>query len=343
VTESTWQNVDKPRLQPEFNYSVSEYFSGVIVDKLPKKIRSRVKTNGHSVLKCMTDNESLIGRYRLHINNNESYFIRITERISGAEIENALTQYLFNNNAWVNEFISCGIELNCSSSNRELRMDVRPLLPKAHHYSGSKEELALLGRGMAAIHKLLKTFPLTNEIKTNSNKRIARLIKIRNQLEIAPSEIHIESKLLSSWVNKNTAWLKEMATEIDLSPIIDTGLEQCVHGEPHPANVLFTNSRAIFLDFEEAVQLFVNTDWDLSFLSQRFVLNYNLTSSEKKRQIDVLSESYGRNVYEPEISSKVAWMTILIILDLYFGKNIVTPLSELEKFKKMTNIDTCYF
>ena len=335
LSENIWSSVDNPDLKPAFKYKVNRNIRDRIIEALPPDVVRKIDTSDETKIYSMSASEHIVGRYCLSNEAIDPLFIRITERISDANLEISLTNYLKEKGASVNEFIAGGLSISDPNTGEKYRMDIRPLLLNGRHFSGKDEEIIYLGAGMVRVHQALKKYTQADVIHKNSDDRMKRLSAIAHELEKSPVQFSVDIEPYRAWIKENSDWLKDMSGSTDLFFFTDTDKSQCIHGEPHPANILFQNNDAIFLDFEEAVHLFVSTAWDLAFITQRFILLSDAPVSKKREQIGLLSESYGSDIFNTEAMKALNWITLLIIFDLWIERNRSVPLSECKKFKRL--------
>jgi Ser/Thr protein kinase RdoA (MazF antagonist) len=141
----------------------------------------------------------------------------------------------------------------------------------------------------------------------------------------------------ATWASEQRAWLAIMAGGFE--PRFDElAGAQCLHGEVHPANVLFraADGTAILVDFEESVHVFAPPAWDLAFLVQRFCLRDNPPAVVRAARLSIVAEAYGRPLPAlARMMRQAAWFSIAVILEARISQGLVTPRDEYEKFVRL--------
>ncbi|MFQ5801311.1 MAG: phosphotransferase enzyme family protein [Candidatus Methylomirabilales bacterium] len=275
-----------------------------------------------------------VGRYRLSTREG-SWFVRVSSRSGDPELEVSTIDYLFNKGVNVNPFLVVGETLHWDG--QIFRIDVRPLI-EGRHFNGSTEDMRNLASTLAACHRSLKDFPRACEVRSTAVARNLRLSNARDRIAEAlhngTFEVFAEH---AQWASAHRDWLSEMAEQFD--PHLDRHPDaQCVHGEVHPANVLFRrdDGAPVLVDFEESVHLFMPHAWDLAFLVQRFCLRDHPLPSTALQRLAAVVDGYGDPL--PELAPmmrQAAWFNMTVIVDLRTSQGILTPVSECDKFVRL--------
>lgn len=137
------------------------------------------------------------------------------------------------------------------------------------HYAGKLEELLSAGRGIAALHRVLSTFPFVEELKHRrqsfqpfSEQGLEKVLEAaaRNQDEL-------DATLLG-----HAATLRTMASVRNRFQVAGAR-EQVVHGDLHPHNTIFSNGQLrAMLDFD--MLQYGELLRDVGFAAHRFSRQY---------------------------------------------------------------------
>lgn len=331
IAELAWETGDRPAEAPEFTVKVPDETLLQLIEALPDGLLPVTSCKDIQV-SAMFQPRGLVGRYRLDYKGSDSIFIRVTKRIGEPELESAVIRHLLVNGVNVNPLLLCGHPAINPDDKERLRIDASHIIPDAKHFSGQLSEMEMLGDTLSKLHHALSKFPLADVVKQNSTNRFNRLVKISDHLKNDPIDAANKLTPFSSWIISNSSWINEVSHEISPLSMSKSDDAQCVHGEPHPANVLFTDNKAVLIDFEESVHLHVSPGWDMAFAVQRFIYADHIKKKSRKNMLAALCNGYGKEVFDPLAMREVAWTTLLIIFDLWLEYRIITSTKECEKF-----------
>lgn len=280
----------------------------------------------------ITPQAGIPGRFRLDSEDND-FFLRITSRAGHPVLEKKICEYLLEKGASINPVIATK---NMTLNGQDMRIDLRPFIAGSH-FSGDLNQLESLGRSIAEVHKILKGFPMSSEVRSIASTRFSHYADVIDAVFADIRGIGSVLNHYSDWFERNIKWLGEMAENFNPSfNLMDDA--QCIHGEIHPGNVIFVKNhgRAVLLDFEESVHVFAPESWDLAFAVQRFILRDNPSTSETRKRISVFEKGYGKKLpYLSEMMRQIAWFSMAVVMDLFINNSIITPISELEKFVRL--------
>lgn len=273
-------------------------------------------------------------RYRLRTDHG-TWFVRVSTRWGHPELEEAVVDYLFAEGLDVNPFLAAGVKFGWNS--QVFRVDVRPLI-QGRPFDRSAADLWVLASSLGACHRALADFPRAREIRAAARRRSRRLA---GRLGLVAEALRKDSFALfgeqAAWAARHRGWLAEMVEKAE--PCLgEYPRAQCLHGEVHPANVLFDlqDGAAILVDFEESVHLYAPPAWDLAYLVQRFCLADEPTPFVRGERLEVVERAYGRPL--PPLAGmmrQAAWFSLAVLLDLRLSEGLQTPLSEYDKFVRL--------
>jgi Ser/Thr protein kinase RdoA (MazF antagonist) len=262
----------------------------------------------------------------------ESWFVRVSSLRGEAELEKKLVDFLLDRGVSVNPLLVAGADFGFGGG--EFRLDVRPFVRGDHEFTEGR--LVLLVEEVRRCHEVLGEFPGLEEVRRISEERFAELgvglrelggaLGRRAWAEIAPEE---------DWVRENLGFLEEMAASMVLDHPWREGA-QCLHGQIHRANVLFTEGdRPVLLDFEEAVHVFAPRAWDVAHVVQRFCLFDDPEAVVLARRLEAVERVLGAVSEEiTQVMREVAWFSILILVMGWRREGLRAPRGEYEKFVK---------
>ncbi|MGB0383237.1 MAG: phosphotransferase [Ardenticatenaceae bacterium] len=328
--ELAWPSGDRPG-DLKFNHELPSSVSNAI--NLALHSTYLLNQVGGGQLHALCPPKGVIGRYKLSTREGK-WFIRVSSRWGQPEIEKAITDYLIKQGVKINPLLVSGEKVYWNG--QVFRLDVRPMI-EGRHFNGSTEDIAEVAATLRACHSALLNFPEADRVTQTTSARYRHLAKIRDliaeTLEGQKNDLFVER---ATWADSHRDWLSDMVAHFD--PSFDQYLgAQCIHGEIHPANVLYSREgSAILIDFEESVHVFAPPVWDFAFLVQRFCLHDNPAASVVRQRLSVITEAYGRPL--PNLAMmmrQIAWFSMAIIVDLRISQSVVTPLSEYDKFVRL--------
>ncbi|MDR3400905.1 MAG: phosphotransferase [Chthoniobacter sp.] len=274
------------------------------------------------------------GRYRAS-RGDRAWFVRVSELVGEPGREARIIEYLAADGVPVNVPIAIGLLLMWGG--RQYRVDARPFLTGARHTDGSSVDLTALGATLAACHRSLRKFPEAATIRTAAQARYERLARV---VAFAGVTARLEKwerlAELARWGQENAAWLSTMAAEFDGS-FANMSDAQCLHGEIHRANVLFTSAgQAVLLDFEEAVHNFAPPAWDLAYAVQRFCLHDDPSSPVWRARLSALETGYGASFPDLRpMMRQIAWLIAALLIELCVEGREIKPREEYDKFIRL--------
>lgn len=329
--EFAWAGGDRPR-DTAFGHAVGPEVARRIIEAVPDRLLNPADREG-ARLTALAPGGGLVGRYRLQTGAFDA-FLRVTARWGAPQREADVVDHLARLGESVNPMLACGVPVQDPAREHRLRMDIRPMLGAGTHFTGDERELESLGRSLCGVHRALAAYPNAGAIAWQARERFARLQALSEGFARNPRAMAEGLEPYREWIRTNAEWCAAAAAEVGPSLLADVDDAQCVHGEPHQANVLFVDGHAILLDFEETVHLYVSPRWDLAFAVQRFVLAGEPDEGERSRRLAALEHGYGAPVFDQFALRCVAWTTLLIVFDLWQRQRIRTPLSECDKFMR---------
>jgi len=275
------------------------------------------------------------GHYLLYVGRNK-WFLRVSRRHrKSPELEDIASFYIANSGLRVNLPISSRIDIPWGS--RRYTAYVFPFLD-ARHFDGSDKDLICLGKAVRRMHEAFRHFKFANLVRVNALNTARRLAKTKEEVERSIRKGKFSYfRERSGWAKANSAWLKEMVKRFN--PYLCLMSEaQCVHGELHLGNVLFSNKggAAILTDFEEVSDSYFPPSFDIAYLTHRFCMDAISSKNELKRRFGVLEEAYGRKSSGLfDMMRQVSWYNIALIIDRLISGESITPVEEYEKFVRL--------
>lgn len=329
--EFAWIRGDQPGVL-DFRFEPSPSIARAIIKTLQPLLPG--VRNSNSTLRSLSVSDSPAGRYRLS-NGKDSWFVRISSRLGSPELEHFLMNYLTGRGVRVNPSVIAGAIFEWEE--RPLRVDVRPFI-EGRHFDGSLTDLSSLASTLSTCHQALIDFPRAVEVYANAAARFQHTLETRNLIaEALHSDTYDLFAEHAAWARTHRKWLSEMVQYFE-PRFQDAPGAQCLHGEVHPANVLFQeeDKTAVLIDFEESVHIFAPCEWDLAFFVQRFCLRDSPSAAIAQQRIRIIFDAYGRPASDLVFMMRqVAWFSIAIIVDLRVSQGILTPLAEYDKFIKL--------
>jgi thiamine kinase-like enzyme len=325
--EFAWAGGDTPGA-PTFEHDLPDEIHDALLQAIGKRFSRALDSD--ATLHALGAVDGVAGRYRLSTPEND-WFVRVSSRMGFPGLERAIVEHLARGGVSVNPMIVCGAEM--CRDDRCYRIDVRPFV-EGRHFDGSTTDLRSAARALADCHRALATFPRSDEVRViaaDRNRRLSAIAeRIGDALESGDGCVFAER---ADWARRNEDWLRQMVarldTRMDLRP-----LAQCVHGELHRANVMYSDAgEAVLIDFEESPFLFAPVTWDIAFFFQRFCLWDKPLLDVARHRLNVVAESYGAPLprLAPDMS-QIAWYTLASIVEARLSAGVVTPVEEYDKF-----------
>ncbi len=271
------------------------------------------------------------GRYRFSGKIGD-WFIRISARLGHPELEKRVIEHLSASGLTVNPIVGFQI---VEMEGRQFRLEVRPFLG-GRHFNGSLEDMARVACHLRLVHRALANFEGAGQIHQIANQRYEELAGIKDNLAhcLARGNFDLFAEQ-AEWAREQARWLRDLVERFD--PRLQfIPMAQCIHGEVHPGNVIFSQEgEAVLVDFEESVHHFTSPLWDLAFLVQRFCLGDDPEEAQLRERLGVVAEQYGMSFTGLSLMMRrIAWYSVVMLL--YYRLNqIVSPRSEYDKFVRL--------
>lgn len=327
--ELAWPGGDTPG-ELQYDHETPEKYANIILNTLNRFRQSTSQASGSRVF-TYKRSEGIVGRY-LVSQEDEQVFVRVSSRLGMPALEKDITSYLAARGVSANPILHSEF-LEYQGDN--YRLDIRPFL-KGKHYDGSSDNLLQLARTLRHAHTALQTFPRAEEVLESARQRFQQLMGIKiliaEALQKGLFRIFAEQ---ADWAECHRNWLIDMVENFNPNFHALPGA-QCLHGEVHPGNVIFTDGRAILLDFEESVHVFGPPAFDLAYLVQRFCQKDDPGEKLLGKRLRIVEEGYGIKLpLLMETMRQLAWFSIAVILDLRVHRDITSPVSEYDKFVRL--------
>jgi hypothetical protein len=283
-----------------------------------------------AALRALTPPDGIAGRYRLDTPDG-AWFVRASMWLGDAALEKLMLDYLVSKGVPVNRLLVAGIMLEWDG--KVYRIDVRPLI-EGRHFDGSPRDLAQAASTLAACHIALSDFPFADPIRRAADKRYRQQVEARHLIDeaILLNDFQVFGAQ-AVWARDHVSWLREMVS--NFKPLFHRLSDaQCIHGQVHPGNVLFQDSIAVLVDWEEAVYNFAPPAFDLAYFVQRFCLHDNPPPDALRQRLDTIAAHYGPLPPLAGMMRQLAWMSMAAIVD-FQKQGIATPPSEYDKFVRL--------
>lgn len=329
--ELTWEKGDIPG-EMLFKSTVAQNHESYIIDKVTKLIPEAVNDDNIKIF-SLFPYDNIVGRYQV-VTATGPLFVRISSRLGNYDLERGILDHLDAAGIKVNRIINSSI---INWHGETYRLDVRPFL-LGRHYNKSDQDILGLASHIKLLHQSLKKFKNHTSVKFLASQRYSRLKVIKENLQKAIlSDSFDIFKEHCSWAQRNKDWLANMAHNFTPDYQNDPAA-QCLHGEIHPGNLIFIDHEPLpfFLDFEESVHIYAPPTWDLAYAFQRFCLRDIPPAETIYHRHSLFKKGYGRGLPQlTDMMKQIAWFSIATILEMRTSYNIVTPLSELDKFLQL--------
>lgn len=330
--EYGWQNGKAPEGNLCFNTLVPDNVATII-----SKVVKRYLKNNQDIrfIHCLYNQDTFAGSYCVTTSKTK-WFVRITSRTGDVKLESDLLDYLSRRGVSAN--LICFSTTIQDDKKREYRLDIRPFI-SGQHFTGTTDELESLLLHLGHLHKVLNEFPGSTVIKKKAAARYNTLKKMWNHVHRAVStgqfDIFHEAEL---WAENNRVGLEKMARHFKPDFHLSEDA-QPLHGELHTGNVVFEGIHPVFIDFEESIQIYASPLWDLAYVIQRFCFWENPTTEQLADRCRLVLRKFEPDVnYLINMMRQSAWLSITVLLDLRLNKNVVSPVSEYEKFIEMESL-----
>jgi hypothetical protein len=284
---------------------------------------------GEAELFSLEEATHVVGRYRLRAGDRD-YFLRVSSIEGHPALERAIVEHLKADGVAVNEFLVAGARFDFEQ--RPYRLDIRSFLHGTHDLPAYG--LSALAETVAACHTSLRNFSRAHEVQSLARTRFLVLGgAARNLSALVESESWEKIAPHADWAKQNRAFLAAAAAGFDPT-LPDAEHAQCQHGQLHRANVLFTASGPVLIDFEESVHVYAPLSWDVAHLVQRFCLHDDPgTQVARIAQVEAHCGPIGSDIFE--MMRQIAWFSIIILCDAWRTRKLQAPLAEYEKFARL--------
>lgn len=322
--ELAWASGDRPG-EPAFAVAVAEPLRERLTALLPTEF-----STANGVFRALAPPQGVCGRYLLEA-AGERWFLRVSSRLGEGELERAILDHLSDGGVAVNPILHTVLR---EVEGERLRVDLRPFVA-ARHYSGDERELLRLARLLAHTHRRLRGFPRAAEVRERARRRGREFAEARRWLgqRLAAGDTALFHEQ-ASWAARHFALVRAVVDEVEPEQHRLAGA-QCLHGEVHPGNVLFTDDGPLLLDFEESVYRFAPPAWDLAFLVQRFCLADDPSSEVLARRLDIVRRGYGELPPLASSMRQIALHSLLFMIEARARRALHSPDSEYGKFTRL--------
>jgi hypothetical protein len=116
---------------------------------------------------------------------------------------------------------------------------------------------------------------------------------------------------------------------------------QCVHGELHLGNVIFTLDRedVVLTDFEETPDAWFPPSFDFAYVAHRFCMDHAGSKDVFYQRLTTFERVYGPLPPDlGEMMRQVAWYNIALIIDRSVRRESTVPDGECDKFVKLETL-----
>lgn len=296
-----------------------------------------IKKGGRPVLASLKPSIDPAGHYCLRA-GGKKVFLRVTRRRrKNPDLEDVTAFYLSNCGIKVNQPTFTG--LNILWKDRDYPVAAFPFM-EGRHFNGSDDDLKAAVAAIRLMHKALKSFKFVKRVKANAIKTADSLHKIK--IMIADSLKKDDFSMYregAGWARDNASWLNIMAEEFNPYLCKLPGA-QCIHGEPHLGNIIFSNRNgsAMITDFEEVPDSYFPPAFDLAYICHRFCMDGAIKDKFRHR-LNVVKNAYGAlpgNL--GNMLRQVCWYNIALIIYRTVSRESFVPAEEYEKFVKLERL-----
>jgi thiamine kinase-like enzyme len=326
--ELAWPGGDTPG-KLRFESKVTDYAAEVIIKAL-SGFFADMQTDTYKVT-ALQPSSDLPGRYRFYCKSGD-WYIRISARLGHPELEKGVIDHLSASGLKVNPIVAFQV---FEMDRQQLRLDVRPFL-HGRHFNGSLDDIARVAGHLRLVHRALAKFEWAERIQRIASHHYEELAEIKDNMAhcLARGNFDFFAEQ-AEWAREQAGWLRNLAERFD--PWLQRlPSAQCIHGEVHPGNVIFSQEgEAVLVDFEESVHHFTSPFWDLAFLVQRFGLGDAPEETLLKERLAVIAEHYGTSLQGLSwMMRQIAWYSVSMLLS-YSLNQVVSPRSEYDKFVRL--------
>ena len=326
--ELAWAD-GRPPIRPDYDHPVPPDLKAGLLTTLSGFVNC-----AQAEITAMQPVTTPTGGYRLQV-DGQAFFVRVNPRPGDPELETNLGRTLYDRGAPVNHNLAAGLKLDLAG--QRFRVDVRPWID-GRHFNGSLDDAVRTAAALRQIHDALADNPWAEDVRARAAQRLARLEEVRRSIARAVrTRDFAVFEEQADWAGENRTWLTMLALffqpRFDLLPGA-----QCLHGDVHPANVMFDdlNGEAVLVDLEETVHVYAPPGWDQAFLFQRFCLADDPNRTEATCRREAITRAYGRPLGDLSFwMRQLAWFSIAAIVDLRISQRLITPLAEYEKFVRL--------
>lgn len=320
-----------------YNHSVPADIARSILSVVLKTTLKTDLTEENSLksLKPVTDPA---GHYCLH-NGKEKLFLRITRRSrKNTDIEDLVTNHLFDTGITVNLPIVSKLTIHWKG--HAYLLSIFPFI-EGRHFNGSDGDLISLSITVARMHEALRSFKSADYVHAAALKTADRL---SNTKEIIAHSLKTNNFSMFygrlEWAERNYKWLKMMVE--GFNPYLCKEPDaQCVHGELHTGNVIFSlhDGTVVLIDFEETPDAWFPPAFDLAYLVHRFCMDQNISKSLFNTRLKIVEDNYGKIPSGlKNMMRQVCWYNIALLTDRCFRRESVSPEKEYDKFVRLENM-----
>jgi hypothetical protein len=331
--EFGWPGGDVPG-DIQFEHRADDRLTQVLTQTLVEVFSPIGPTGSVVSLRGLQDWPTAAGSYKLTTDAG-AWFVRLSTRLGNAQLERDITTFLADSNVSVSSILATG---RFEWEGQSFRGDIRHVI-EGRHFGHTLSDLSSVARTLGRCHDALESFPRWQDVKHGQSERMQRHVGVRSLVEEAVTKDNFEVfHEREEWARENREWLAAMVEYYDPTFHEYPGA-QCVHGEIHPANVVFPVDRddeATLVDFETSIHTFAPRAWDLAYFVQRFALRDDPSSSNLVERKSVIEQAYGSPL--PPLSMmmrQTSWYCIACAVSNRISLDMIAPLSEYRKFVRL--------
>ena len=228
------------------------------IDNNTKKVLCDLLGKKGELYKLGCSDEDIAGHYKFL--SDESFFLKVLPDTHGTQLQEILKleEWLYQNEAPVLPSVN-NLKLHAGNN---YTVTVYPYL-EARFVTCSKADIKLIGTELSRLHKVLKSYPLADNIKDQNDKKINTLRKVLTEVKRKKHRDIPGS-------------VQEVLTSApdDFLDLLCIGNRQILHGDLNIGNILITeNNSLVFVDYENSLHTYSSVLIDIAFLLERVVLN----------------------------------------------------------------------